>query len=894
MNQHTYVAGLVRVLVACGSAAAACNATAQEVSPTPATAEAMNEAPEVQEVTVTGSRIRGTGPVGSTVIALGAQQVLQQPAATITEYLRSVPQLQGFGVDASSTQSSLGGINNTRGSALNLRGLGPQATLTLIDGQRLTFSGTSGNYADPSSIPSIAIDRIEVVADGASAVYGSDAVAGVVNFLLRKKFDGVQVRARHGSADDYGSTQFGTLAGTGWSSGHVVAAVEISQHGGLNGGDRDYIRSDLREAGGNDFRNSQCNPGNLVVGGISYAIPESGVTPATANLLLPGTRNLCENLRFNDILPSERRNSGYLYAQQDLGEKLSVHVQGLLTNRSFAAQSIQQGSTTNLINLSVPSTNAYYVRPPGTSAATETVEYDFTREIGPTAFEGFTHTVHFTAGLDWTLNDAWHIAVEGLYSRGKSGQWARRIDTTTLNARLRSSVAGEAFNPFGGGNSQAVLDAVNSGVFSPNATSRTSGGSVEADGRMWTMPGGDARLAFGGERLEYLVDAYSVQGTITAPTLLVTPLTKRAQTSGFSEIFVPLVGSGNEHLGLRRLELTAALRHDKYSDVGNTTNPKFGVNYSPVQGLLLKGSYGKSFRAPGLQDLPVLRSGVAMSASTWTDPLSPTGSSQGLVVNAGNPDLTPEKATTWSLGAEFTPPAAPGLRVSLNYFSIAYEDLIGFPPRTTSSLLDANYAFAVTRNPSNALIQSYLDKGIPLTGTRPAVVPWLYDGTPRNLGSVDLRGLDLTSSFQFATSLGEITLGADATYLFTYDFAVTQLAAPVDQAGNINYPVKFRGRAYGSWARDGFAAELSVSRVDSYTNNLAAVPQSVAAWNTVDLHLGYDFPQMSGALSGVAVGFDASNLFDADAPFVNIQTAFDPGQASALGRLLSVSLSKRF
>ncbi|HVF17717.1 MAG TPA: TonB-dependent receptor plug domain-containing protein, partial [Steroidobacteraceae bacterium] len=323
-----------------------CVATATMTAFTHAGAQTTEpEAAAVEEVLVTGSRIRGAGgPVGSDVIAIGAEQIQRQPAATITEYLRKVPQLQGFGVDASSSVvQGTGGTNTTRGSALNLRGLGPQATLTLIDGKRLTYSGVSGNYVDPTAIPSIAIERIEVVADGSSAVYGSDAVAGVANFILRKEFDDIQVRGRIGSADDYTLRQYSGIGGTTWDTGSFVLAYEHSEHGNLNGGERSYILSDLRSFGGRDNRNSQCSPGNIVVGGTSYAIPSGGVTAATAGNLAPNTRNLCENLRYGDILPSEERDSGYVYITQDLSDTVSVNVQGLITSRDYVAKAVQQG-----------------------------------------------------------------------------------------------------------------------------------------------------------------------------------------------------------------------------------------------------------------------------------------------------------------------------------------------------------------------------------------------------------------------------------------------------------------------------------------------------------------------------------------------------------------------
>ncbi|SOB79488.1 iron complex outermembrane recepter protein [Sphingomonas guangdongensis] len=847
------------------------------------------------DIIVTGSRIRGTGPVGSAVISVGADQVVAQPTATVGEFLRKVPQIQGFGVDASSPSVSggQGGTNTTRGSALNLRGVGPQATLTLIDGQRLSFSGVSSNYVDASAIPSIAIERIEVVPDGSSAVYGSDAVAGVVNFILRKDYEGLQARGRYGFADGYWLAQGSLLAGQRWGSGGVTLAYEYTRNDNLNGGERDYNRSDLREFGGSDLRNSQCSPGNIVVGGQSYAIPAGGVTPATANQLRAGTRNLCENLRFGDILPREERHRVYGYLEQEVGDRITLHAQGLYSARDYTSLAIQQGSTTNIVSLTVPNTNPFFVRPVGSTATSVTVEYDFTPLLGPIRQQGTTNTLFATGGIAWEVTDAWKVSLDGFYTSDFSEQNTRRPETATLTARLRSSDPTQAFNPFGGTNSPAVLDAIYSGLFNPYAVSRTRGGSIQADGPLVALPGGDVRLAIGGEFVRYTSDAGSRQGTAAAPSIINNPKLSRNQKSAYAELYVPVFGTANAAPGLERLDLSAAVRYDDYDDVGSTTNPKIGLNWSPVAGLLFKGSYGTSFRAPGLQDLPLLRTGASLTVATLTDRQSPTGSSVGLTLNAGNPDLTPETAETWSATVQVNPTQIRGLQLSATYFSLLYKDLIGFPPRTSQSLLDANYSFAVTRNPSDALIQSYLDRGLVINGVRPPVIAFLYDGSAQNLGSISTSGFDFDASYAFEAGASRFDIGVNGSYVLNYDFAVTQIATPVEQTGRINFPVEFRARAYAGWELNGFSVGATLNHVGGYSNTLVTPNQRVSSWNPIDLNVAYEF-RSAGLLNGLSLGVNVTNLLDEDPPFVNIVGGFDPGQASAVGRLVAFTLAKKF
>lgn len=844
----------------------------------------------VGDIVVTGSRIRGAGPVGSNLITVGAELMERQPTATITEFLRKVPQIQGFGVDASSasTQGS-GGTNTTRGSSINLRGLGPQATLTLLDGQRMSPSGVAGNYTDPTAIPAIAIERVEIVADGASAVYGSDAVSGVVNFVTRKRYDGILTRARYGFADGYWLAQGSVLAGKTWDTGSFTVAYEHNEHGNLNGGERNYVRSDLRDFGGSDYRNSQCNPGNIVVGGVPYAIPEGGVTSASAASLRPNTRNFCENLRFGDILPAENRDSVLANFEQKLGDRLTFRAQLLFSDRDYVAQAVQQGSTSVLANLTVPKANAFFVAPPGTNPNSVTVEYDFTRELGLVNQTGKTRDWRAYAALDWDISDSWQLSVAGLYGEDKSSQYTLRVLTPALTRALASSDPAKAFNPFGGANSQAVLDSIFTGLFNPYSTNQIKGGSAQVSGALF----GKVRLAAGAELLKYSNKGGSLQGDIAAPDVRSFAQT-REQRSGFVELFVPIFDSGNAVGGFERLDLSLAGRIDDYDDTGSTKNPKIGLNWSPVRGVLFKGSFGKSFRAPSIQDLPLERTGSNLSVVTWIDPLSPTGTSVGINLNAGNPDLKPEKATTYSFSAELRPTAVPGLRASATYFIINYKDVINFPPRTAQSLLDPTYAFAVTRNPSDALIQSYLDVGLPLAGVRPSNPAFFYNAQPVNLGALETDGIDFSLDYRTASDFGDFTFGVNGSYLFHYDVAISKTTPLVKQLGMINYPVKLRGQASIGWERDGFSAELLGNYVNGYTNDLVTPVQKVSAYTTFDFHLGYTFSSSAKILNGTSLALDISNVFDKRAPFVNIVGGFDPGQASALGRFVAFTLSKSF
>ena len=219
--------------------------------------QATSQSEALTEVTVTGSRIRGVEPTGSKVIALDRDQIVETGAPSTSDLIRQLPQIVGLGASETASSAQNGAANVTRGIAVNLRGIGSNATLLLLGGRRMPPAGTQGQFTDASVIPSIALERLEVVADGGSAIYGSDAITGVVNLVPRRDFEGAESSARYGMADSYYDWSVGQIGGVKWQSGRATAAVEYTVHSALEGADRDFYTSDLRSAGGSDLRSQQ-------------------------------------------------------------------------------------------------------------------------------------------------------------------------------------------------------------------------------------------------------------------------------------------------------------------------------------------------------------------------------------------------------------------------------------------------------------------------------------------------------------------------------------------------------------------------------------------------------------------------------------------------------------
>lgn len=255
--------------------------------PQPAQAESVAD---LEEIVVTGTSIRGVPPVGSNLIGMTRQDIETLGAANTPDLLASVPQLNSFNTAPS---PSLGGVGSF---APGLRGLPANATLPLMNGHRLVAAAANETNPDFPLIPNLAIERVEVVADGASSIYGSDAVAGVVNFITRRNVSGVEMSANYGAGDDYYSGHVGGLVGKTWDGGSILAAYQYTETDNITGGDRDYRLQDFRPFGGIDNRGVNCPSPNVLVDAtfysVFYAAPDLAPTRRTSATTAP-RRTFC-------------------------------------------------------------------------------------------------------------------------------------------------------------------------------------------------------------------------------------------------------------------------------------------------------------------------------------------------------------------------------------------------------------------------------------------------------------------------------------------------------------------------------------------------------------------------------------------------------------------------
>ncbi|HWA68203.1 MAG TPA: TonB-dependent receptor plug domain-containing protein, partial [Rhizomicrobium sp.] len=317
-------------------------------------------ADNVESVTVTGTSFRGVAPVGGNLVSVDRDVIEKTAAQNAQQMLKTVPAITGLGMS---------GVTQNAGNsyyAPTIHSLGASAsnsTLVLIDGHRIPLGHISLALPDPSMVPAIAVERVEVLAEGASSVYGSDAVAGVVNFITRKSYDGVMATAQIGTGDNFGTATAGLLAGKSWSGGSVMAALGYSHSGSLRYDytSRPYLAPDKRPYGGTNFQSFNCSPASIQPAGSSSVY----VSPTSASPIANTTANSpCDTQRYGSVYGKETRYNMMLRAQQDIGDDITLSGDFIYSNRqTLTPQS--RGTIQATVFRTGAQANPFYVNPPG-------------------------------------------------------------------------------------------------------------------------------------------------------------------------------------------------------------------------------------------------------------------------------------------------------------------------------------------------------------------------------------------------------------------------------------------------------------------------------------------------------------------------------------------------
>jgi iron complex outermembrane receptor protein len=858
----------------------------------------------LEEIVVTGSRMRGVeAPVGSSVITLDREYIDKSDAVAVDQLIKEIPQAYSLGVSESSRGQPGGNGNIVYGNSANLRGIGPFATLVLVDGHRVV---TNSRNVDPSLLPTLALERVDVVADGASAVYGSDAIAGVVNLVQRRNVDGGKAVARYGNAADYDEHLIGVSWGTSWDRGQFFFALENGSHANLNGLNRDYFRA-LQPEG--DYRTPLCDPGNIVVGGVSYAIPEGGVTAANVASLVPGTQNLCENLVPQDLLPMQDYTSFSFTSNFEITDTTELSFDGFYSVREFERASGYASGA-----LAVPNTNAFFVDPSGTAPASVTVNYSFANDLPTDDPSGDVTRWGVTTGLKQQLPANW--VFDAIVSYGENNETSdtyRGLDARDLATALASNDPATAFDPFGlHRTSDAVLAGISDQIFLVDSNVDFLGVEALANGPILELPGGTMQATVGYELQDLTSLPGLARGAPGTPSGCV-PCTvagvsdlKRDVNSFYGELLVPIFGSGNATTGLQSLDLRAALRYDDYSDIGSTTNSQFGVAWRPIDDLSLRASYGEAYRAPQFSDL--FGNSSAMFVEAFVDPTIGGAPRQGVFQSGGNPDLQPETAETWSVGFEWNVAALSDTTISMTYFHVDYENQIA-QYLGDRNILQRESEFdgtgIILRDAQAAArIDDLFAQGLTVArGVLPDPVTLYVDGRPNNLGRSETDGIDFLLRSAWSTDGGS-NFVADLSGVYTLDYKISNTpdGELFDRDNVIYNPLGLKARASLTWGLSRYSARVVLNYIGEYDNILANPTQTVDSFSPVDLNAWVNLgdPDGTGLADGWILGFQVRNAFDEDPPYVNIAPSgngdggYDSSASNPIGRLFGISLEKSF
>jgi outer membrane receptor protein involved in Fe transport len=789
-DQYSYGGDIQRVAIAAPDAQAP-SGTSLTLQADSSTGNAKrHDDKDLEEITVTGTHIRGTKDSPSPVLVFSRADIDATGMISVQQFLQTLP--QNFGGASENTINSIAAKSRTNntvdGSAPNLRGLGAEATLVLINGHRVAPGNSDGSFVDISMIPLAAVERIEMVTDGASAIYGSDAVGGVVNIILRSKFDGAESRALFGAVGtgSMHNVQAAQTVGDTWSTGSALLSYQYSDQTPLSAGSRDYLHS----------------------------------------VLLP----------FN-LLPEEVQHAAFANIDQAIEPGFDLHGDAMYSHRS---------------------TNSVFSDNAG-------IYGDFFTSV-PSRIDAYSASLGSTVALPRQSK----LAILVTYSESDTSQ--QEFQTPPADAPL---------------------------AFVAKTKSALASLDVNVDGVLAALPGGSVRYAIGAQyRRESFGDTHLFPPTDNTfyPT--------RNVGAGYVELRVPVVGPSSGGPGDPVLELTVADRAEHYSDFGATNNPQMGAIWKPITGVAIRSTYGTSFKAPTLSDLNPVPAQVIPYPGAIFNP-APGGTPNTLIVDGGNPDLKPEKATVWTVGLDFKPLEVPGLTAKLTYYDIVFKNEIN-AAQTSVSPFDAFVDEAilgpeiVQRNPPNSLVQQYISAPTYVNpfNINPATIGAIFDDRELNLSTAKTRGLDFGVGYKTSLLSSSIDTGIDGTHIFAFDDQFTN-NAPIASFLNAPYnPIDLRLRGRAVVTRGPLSMGLFLNFTNSYTDTNVVPNGHVSSWTTADAVVSYEIGSEAGPFSGASIALGVVNLTDRDPPYVTNYAGFpinyDGVNANPLGRFFSLRLQKRW
>jgi iron complex outermembrane recepter protein len=955
-------------------------------------AQETSEATTLDRVEVTGTRIkRVDAETASPVFVVDRQAIEASGAVTVGEFLQRTPAIAGA---ATNPQVNNGG--GAGAATVDLRGLGINRTLVLVDGRRWIGTVSNANGAvDVNSIPITLIERVEVLKDGASAIYGSDAMGGVVNFILRRESDGLEVSAMTGvsSRGDAETTRADATFGASNDRGRVMFGVTYNKEGEVRAGDRPFSSQPFQlyagvpgiggtsriltgryvipraaaEANGVNLADPNCGSGGNVV--LTRRDGSSGAAGADFRCFDPQVDVYNFQADGNLDLTPQERVAIFVNGSYNITDNTEAFLVAAWNNTQskFQIAPLPFDGRASVDNVPISADSLY--NPFGvdvTDARLRLRDFIPTRQ---TSFE--TDTYQFTTGLKGAFGDSsW--TWDAYYSYGRTPQKqvvSGYLYTPSLTAALGPSMIDPAtgsaicvgtpgdpstaipgclpINFFGPApdpstpEGQAQLQAlslINPTIINTNENELTVY-SVNATGDLFELPAGAVGLAVGLEHRKETADSTSDFLTIIPPGETTCLISQEACTFGdirgafdvteaYAEALIPLLA---DVTFARKLNLSLGVRYSDYSNFGENTSYKVGLEWKPIEDLLIRGTYADVFRAPTIGDL---YAPTVPSANTYSDPCNgyrgaPAGSTQAIAcagvptdgsfrqsnsqVNSfqiANPNMEAEQGTVETIGFVYSPSWAEGFSMTLDLWKVEIEDFIVNIPDTV--LLNQCYDFGrfcdtFTRD-ENGDVTNMLN-------------------TIGNYGVLNTEGVDIGFRYMFPeTAWGRFTWNLDTTYLSEYEIELLA-GDPSSQVGAFPEIPESKGLAgtfvdsssngFGNFARWRALndvrwawGDFNASVTTRYVHHVWEAPETVAvarnedgtlregyvtkrkvpSWAQTDIQVGYELPWNAEVQVGVR------NVFDKLAPLIysGFNGTTDMRTYDAVGRFFWMRYTARF
>lgn len=921
----------------------------------------------VEEVVVTGSFIAGTPEDAALPVdVLTASDLEKVGTPTIKDLIKTLG--VSSGTDGETNQFSSNGLEGL--SNVNLRGLGPARTLVLLNGRRMVsapygIAESAQTFVDTNLIPAAAISRIEILKDGAAALYGSDAIAGVVNFITNRNLSGLAVSGDY-STFEGSDGEWNASVAYGWQGENTswVTTVGYSYRSETSFEDVDVAKVSFAQNPQSGY-SATGNPGRIL-----NATPVGASAPGTLNIVDPGCANVggtvangaCQFrfIPFDNLVEKETRYQIFSEFNHRFDNGIEAHAEVLYANTDVPEWKTSPSYPPQRPVIVVPTTHpgfqALLAQFPSLATAnpwlaTAPAVLWTGRSFGWGGFPGngggaqvgsrSYEAYRLSGGLKGEFSNGWGWDValthmEDVGDRSTNDTFVDRFNRA-LGGLGGPNCTGTTpgangclfYNPF----STAIQQGAFSSTPNPNYVASTANTAALANwlvGASATratttvtvldaVMNGETGIELGGGNIafavgaQYRIDAYKLDPNDNAdftknpcPIPGQTNCTSRTGVFGFLGPTNPVDVDRNvwgvfTELNLPfsdQFEAQFALRHEDYGGkTGSTTNPKLSVRLAPVEDLVLRASAGTTFRGPSLNQLGgqfttlsfVAQAGAFKAVDTF-----------------GNPDLDPETATTFNVGAVFTPGNFKG---SIDFWAFDFKDPIIVEP---FGPLLANVLAAPTTSP--------FANRVTFSGTPPTAAT--FERIRVNIANgpdIKTSGIDASAEYTFPDAFegATVTIGGEASYTLDYkvDALVinnVQIAAPFNAVGRFNRTVgyirpmpQWKANGFIEYSRDQHNLRWVARYITDYKDERGDLP-SAAAGNiflaapvldrgrTIDSSLQQDFHYRWKGDNDLTITASVIDVFDEGAPYARFETNFDPYTGRAFGRTFKIGVSKKF